>query len=361
MTGKRIIVHVGQSKAGSSTLQASLKKSKSVLQHNGVCYVPAPTSLLGTIAGVNQYSFTQKYRSTIKQLIDRAIYSKSDVVILSSEFLFGGSSQSLRSYLQQWSDNIEIVIYIRDPLTRYISSQQQILKKTDRMSTPHEWNGGYEKIPQWKHEFGDACRLIPFVPERLHDGCIVKDFAYAILGWSSQEAKMLKVVNSNISERAEVTNIIQSYFRAVHPNEPRRSRRHANRLRNMLQEICTSDGLGTKSRANEHTRQILLARHADQLRILKNKYGVEFNKIFYDDIEKSKLRDISAEFDRFSDIAVVDPDVERYITMKAIGRLQEAKGLPRIWRSVEEIIRKRQPDHMRKRLSLGGIKRLMNN
>jgi len=135
MTPKKIIVHIGAGKCGSTSLQRTLIKNKALLtEHNHTPFTHDDFPDIVT-AGINSYAlaalpFEAQYTEQIKldfdetkaaQSIQSELLSASGTPILSSEYLFGinparrdARLKFLSSILSAF-DDVTIVLYFRAP------------------------------------------------------------------------------------------------------------------------------------------------------------------------------------------------------------------------------------------------------
>ena len=150
MTGRRLIIHPGFHKSGTTALQESLAKNRQLLRENEVLYPSIGTkahhraawSLEGQVWGWKKRGGERISPKVWEKLVNRINSAKEDTVIISSEFfsqIDGEKIRKIRSDLK--GREIEILFTLR-PLAKLLpSSYQQYLKY-----------GLKVKYEEWLHE-----------------------------------------------------------------------------------------------------------------------------------------------------------------------------------------------------------------
>lgn len=147
MSAKRVILHIGVHKTGSSALQALLTQQADRLEHAGIAYPyrePANIVSAGGCSGnIIQLMFQDGHlepraRGNAPVKVDPAFYTvlrgvidkqPQDTVILSGEFVSNlkePSMLALRDALK--GHNVEVVAFVRDPFDYIHSCWRQIVK-----------------------------------------------------------------------------------------------------------------------------------------------------------------------------------------------------------------------------------------
>ncbi|GHF14259.1 hypothetical protein GCM10017044_05440 [Kordiimonas sediminis] len=129
-------------------------------------------------------------------------------VIFSSEYFPPGSEQDcqkLRDYLLTWAKEIQIVCYVRHPVSHAVSRSQQSLKMGfSTLDRPKETFFSPQKIlPKFVRVFGkDAVTVRAFERDALQNGSVVSDFA-ALIGLSDDQQAHLQDKRGNESLSVE--------------------------------------------------------------------------------------------------------------------------------------------------------------
>ena len=152
MKKKRLILHIGQGKTGSTALQYFFSKYHDELKKNNIDYpYPESTSVLNTkscVGNLIKILFEKKVRKqkiTTKQIPVFADIWKDEYVILIKEItenstcdtvIFSGEAicsldkiafEKMKNFLEEFFD-VEFVLFMRDPYELLYSSWKQVLK-----------------------------------------------------------------------------------------------------------------------------------------------------------------------------------------------------------------------------------------
>ncbi len=194
---KRLILHIGMNKAGSSSIQGFLRDNADTLVKYGINYPMSVHphnktifSLINTKTGkaiqkkiINYGEMTSSWHELwleeIKSDMNTTIISAEQLMFFPREDIF-----RLKQVLSQYFDKIVVIAYIRD-YDSYISSSIQQRMKNGRPSIRTELKTlldqcGYQRLLTWieacpEYEF----RLRPFRKEAFHKGDLISDFFHA--------------------------------------------------------------------------------------------------------------------------------------------------------------------------------------
>ncbi|MFC3052693.1 hypothetical protein [Kordiimonas pumila] len=201
---KKLILHIGMHKTGTSALQQSLHKAQKILLQHDIHYpnirenhsVPfyrmfteTPENyVMNTIQGVEGHQDLNHVKNTDLKQWSRYLGSiKESLTIISGEGLTRLpliNVSNLKAFLLQFFDDIKVIAYCRPPIS-YIQTmtQQQI-----RMGNPMVRALENPPLPEYRAKlqpyidiFGAKnvlCR--PFAKELLHNNCIVADMLSTI-------------------------------------------------------------------------------------------------------------------------------------------------------------------------------------
>lgn len=147
---RKLIIHVGHAKTGTTSLQHSFARERQELLKLGVLYPktygssqhsaikPALTGDLLASAGLmrrlkNDRNAIERFADTSWQdLRDEVAKTQPDTIVLSSETFFNvGRNGKLKPFIDGMktiADDIHVVAYVRSPAERYLSSRQQNVK-----------------------------------------------------------------------------------------------------------------------------------------------------------------------------------------------------------------------------------------
>lgn len=222
---RKVIVHIGQPKTGTTTLQRVLLQNRRRLRRQGFIY-PKPKFGINH-AGLSviftrhvQRSLIPRFGSDLTEarkismthweaVASEILANPSATVILSSEFFYSASglwniTQTLTKLLGEPVDT-EFIAYLRTPSEHYISLVQQKLKASHKLMLPPELDIGRL---QELSEIGKI-RLRKFALNSMVNGDIVSDFC-AIMGINDDRFVRGKR-DDNKSISAEGMILLQEY------------------------------------------------------------------------------------------------------------------------------------------------------
>ncbi|MBL9046663.1 MAG: hypothetical protein JNK34_05030 [Tabrizicola sp.] len=225
----KIIVHLGQNKTGTTSLQHSLHGSSELLQSRSVYYPRFKTSSPNHHLLIARFGSPEKLpRRTVEQMggfgetieaawdaweetVATVHRKRPELLILSSEFILPLLEATEKSRfareLFKLSSDIMPVAYIRHPVHHFRARLQQILK--NRTGVPmFEALGLQQSILDVEAAFGRRPELIAFDRSALHGGDIVQDFATRFLSRWIKPSDLPRVdANQGLSAEALVLMI----------------------------------------------------------------------------------------------------------------------------------------------------------
>ncbi|MBU2958916.1 hypothetical protein Q4511_13760 [Paracoccus sp. 1_MG-2023] len=230
---RKIKIHIGQAKTGTTTLQKFLLKNRENLKSQGVFY-PKPNF------GNNHGELTIPFSKTVQRSMVRFIGSDYEVarrnsvelwkktlndpalndcktLLLSSEFFFSAPGlKRIPEFIENISNfkfEIELIAYIRTPSEHFVSMAQQHLKASDKICRPPKL-----KLERLQSLSSTATlKIRKFSKESLVDGDILSDFC---LYNGIDKSKFKKLPHeSNRSICAEGMILLQEYRRKYHPGK----------------------------------------------------------------------------------------------------------------------------------------------
>jgi hypothetical protein len=255
----KILLHMGQSKTGTSSLQDSLTKAADQLRTKRVFYPPLTPgrshhhllmSVFGQLGRVPPWlldffggeeaatnAFNEQWAKACQVIRDEPI----ELLILSSELLIhqtdGQHKSALAEFLKPLSDDITPVVYIRHPVDHYKSRVQQWLKNRDRPFPP--WDLKLQQaVLDTEAAFGQRAELVTFDRKTLHGGDIIQDFAVRFLK-AYVKPEDLPSVRRNVGLSAEAL-VLMSQTRAELGGTYEAARQVVHLIR-LLEKLDVSD------------------------------------------------------------------------------------------------------------------------
>lgn len=282
---RKILIHIGFWKTGTTTIQESLYKGRNVLEKAGVCYPSISSNhvffpsrfhhdpdnfIVSKSIGKKGKELIEWHRSSFLKF-EKEIDS-FDRVIISSEFFLDLNVQSierLKQYLIKNFESIEVVAYFRDP-TRHLSSAVNEQVKQGHYGLQyaldiHSQCREYKKLEGWIKVFGsENVQLRKFEVKAFLNQNIIDDFlsCWGLNGLivADRERKM----NKSLSHPAVV---IADKFVAHFG---------AGCVPRYLRDILFDIG-GVAYRAPLIYRERAYDNAKKEIDILSSKYGVEIN------------------------------------------------------------------------------------
>lgn len=301
-TGKRALVHIGAHKTGTTSIQRTLARAQRQGSLTGVTY-PLLRGVEQKVRAKHPFFFAYrplaKLPPGMKRIYDSApgrarlaedvaayradlaeAAATAEHLILSSEDLMTFPPASIEDFRDDLAGlgitEITPVIYVRDPVARYLSSVQQVIKASGTFTPPHEhqdWTLTF--IRRWRTYFPNLI-VRPFDRAELHGGDAVADFlrvASQTFGLDLENGR-ISPVQSNESISAEGMIILQRYRSAYHAEHEGIYQLDSDRLIRLLQRSL-QEIPQTKPRLNAAATAVLTANHRDFLDDLRTEYGFD--------------------------------------------------------------------------------------
>lgn len=208
----RVILHIGDGKCGSSSIQAALHRAQSALEELGILYESggrtnghfAFATLLGvSTRGNNEYGFKSSM-DDIFTMQQRLLTGKFDHIVITAENFLQLPPEAVLSFLNQVFDGIEgydVIAYIREPASMYLSWLQQELKGNHLVRQPEKYTHPIDTyILRWAAAVGISNIIVrPFERSELLNGSVVQDFSEIITNLTKK--------NVNLAEHSENTSL----------------------------------------------------------------------------------------------------------------------------------------------------------
>lgn len=204
---KKVIIHVGHGKTGSSTIQKCMRDKKQLfIQHN---ILPVMTRA-SNFHKLLEKAFVFKdidSNSEVRMLTSNE--SNEDILLLSSEKFIGYSEealQRLKEFALEFSDDIEIILYVRHPYTFSVSLCQTLVKNGqislgEFIEEPMVFQAK-KRINSLISIFGkDSLTVKEFDRNKLYNGDVLQDFL-VLLGIDKK-----KIPNFNMEQFNEFLSL----------------------------------------------------------------------------------------------------------------------------------------------------------
>jgi hypothetical protein len=238
---KKLVIHVGMHKTGSTTLQTTLFENAIRLRKEKVFFPEDTACNHGRVMGAifmdylierplqkakilhsfkgNREVKTRKFKSYWEIKFDEFHKSDCDTFIISSETFFRLSRpgiEEFKSFLSRTFDSIEVIAYIRNPQEFIDSMFSQMIKMgVNTIDELYQFQYFYLKdilaaLKNYIDVFGKRnVHIRAFSRERLYNNDIIDDFLYTVFGRIDFSIK--RVRDKNVSLSLSANKIVSQY------------------------------------------------------------------------------------------------------------------------------------------------------
>ena len=281
----RFIVHIGDGKCGSSAIQASLYEERARLRGMGIGYEShSPTAgnyCLVTLMGQETRGNDAEQRDLAEKQIE-ALAAKAadcDHIVLSNEALLQLGPDALPDVLSRISPDIEridVVAYVRDPSSMYLSILQQTLKASYTYSAPDDYSRPIDEwLQNWRsHPAIDSVTVRLFDRGEMVGASAIADFAQVFGAITGMSDFSLPEQDQNTSLCAEQMIILQEFRHRFCHRHNKKNTPESVRLVRFFENLNRAGLPGTKPALVADANTEIRSRHAEMVRVLMDDYGV---------------------------------------------------------------------------------------
>lgn len=295
---KKALLHIGTGKTGTTTIQRSCTHSAS-LSHNKITY-----PLLPGFKGQNNQNYLaiiykpfeklpRQYKSRYKGSHDNylqeletlkknyyAILEQAENLFISAEYLTNFSLDEIDKLLLDLAaygfKEFKVLIYVRDPVSYYISNLQQRIKASHLIENPKTFKYHFKKyIETWSQKSPKGIKVLPY-DRRIHEGS-------GLLGEVEKELKeffdlkrvrLRPVSRQNASLSIEALIVLREFRKLNHQSSNNIFSKDSDLLRKLLTNLQLE--FSSAIRLHEKYEETITANHLDDLIWLKNRFRVKF-------------------------------------------------------------------------------------
>jgi len=282
----QVILHIGDAKCGSSSIQAALYDASKELIKRGVAYSALRratghfshiTLLGGSTRGDDgrQRILAERCIARMKGVIEAR---RPRYLILSAENFFAVRPDALAAHLKSISPDIEgvhLIGYLRDPADRYLSSVQQILKADHVIpSASAAVRAIAWPFEEWgRHPLALSVSAREFDGRALIAGSVVADFAEYLRSVCGDRRIRLEEVEVNASISLEQMAILQRFRAEALGWLPGRFHADSNRLIAFFEEANATCGVvGSRARLKDQVRADIMRLNRSSLGAVRAKF-----------------------------------------------------------------------------------------
>lgn len=217
MPSKTLILHIGDHKTGSTSIQYAFAGKRVKLAGQRVQYpgTLSHNSLRGQLVLLRQPEDTRKQATDkLSRMAERFANSNADILLLSAESLDGADPQQVKDMVDRFFgpiiDQLRIAAYVRPHAPRILSSFATQTKSGRFAGTLQEFHhsmldkGRLMYLPrflQWRETFGDAFHLRPMVRKQLVNSSVLDDFITHMMGCDDYQITTLPPANPSLPLR----------------------------------------------------------------------------------------------------------------------------------------------------------------
>jgi len=303
MAVKRVILHLGMAKAGSSSIQHTLFNNTAILEKNSFRYLTEweidhlrkfhylfaqyPVNPISTGHLGKPPAGRKRQNSEAINVMSRIMKTtENETLILSGEYFhdlcLDATIENIKEFIKKYFQNngveTRIVYLVRNPLTWITSHLQQTLFRIGFMNKDCDYFENemekYEGVFNLQKNFSDSLTLLKF-----EDACLDKDGLVGhflkTIHFPENELKNINIFRKNDSRCIEVMEFV-NYIEAVEPLYPYAHYKRLNPNRYVGDLYCAKDINGVKFDLPDQSKAELWKRFEKTTLLLKEKTGIDY-------------------------------------------------------------------------------------
>ncbi|MAP95580.1 MAG: hypothetical protein CMK07_11575 [Ponticaulis sp.] len=220
----KVIIHAGMHKTGSSSIQRTLAEAKLTDHTYAPWEKPNHSSLFQLlfrdpvedyrgfkIEGLTRANLLAKRTEWLTRNTATLEENAAKTIVYSGEDLSSrhdfGITEKFAAYLRQFTQNIEVICYVRPPVSFMASTLQQNVKSNNlsRLNPNKLWPYYRDRLEKFDRIFGaNNVRLVKFEKSGLTNGDAVTDF----LTWIGINPSDINILNTNESLSLETLALV---------------------------------------------------------------------------------------------------------------------------------------------------------
>lgn len=277
----RLVLHIGDPKTGSTSIQSVLDKGKFKSPGVRLAYPIESLNHRRLVEAINEGKAKAYLDLKEVKRIQQAWGSgENDHVVISAEQFWTSDPEQVERAIEEIIpgalQNARLLVYIRPHVDRMLSSWQQRIRMGaahDRLEAFHQHTlqqGDFlyfNRLSKWRTVFGDRLEIRPFIRDRLYKGDVVEDFFAFVLGPDNYEITAGGYENESIS--IEQLSMIREMQMAL-------TRHNAERGSKLLGRFLWRHMISMPVTSNKKTR---LAIHASMVPELISAYGEDARRM----------------------------------------------------------------------------------
>ena len=207
---KQLVIHIGQHKTGSTSIQSAFATGKVVSPTTKLFY-PGNNSHNNVAKTLLKAELAQQKAARFSALAKRFAKSNADIGIISAEnFEFVRPMallKALKQFFPDHADTARIIAYVRPHAARLVSGFSERTKNgsfNGSLADFHEWSLAkgtflyHNRFDKWQSIFNGRLALRPMVRHKLRNGYVVHDFLHTALGHTDFKVANTRVRNQSL-------------------------------------------------------------------------------------------------------------------------------------------------------------------
>ncbi|MTI86442.1 MAG: hypothetical protein FH748_00585 [Balneolaceae bacterium] len=280
---KKLYLHLGSPKTGTSSIQRLLFQNKVNINQQGFTYPGREINhhKLWFVTEGERADMPRQFSSVkpaeMKRSVDQfTVQLENDIEtgntqqIISTEYLFIHNEEYVRraaEYLKRFYSEITVLLFVRNPVDYYKSVQQQMIKARSYVESPYEYTYIFRKVIEMWKQFFDV-QVYEYSPKQ--NSLVV--FCNKIgLDYNSLDQAGKR---TNVSLSIEQMLLLEKIQRNIYTNKEDVFKPHLN----VIQEVNAP--FSTKPRIKDWVKEVVYEKHSEDLEWLKEEYNIEFARDF---------------------------------------------------------------------------------
>ena len=292
---RKIIVHVGQMKTGTTQIQNTLFNNSAKLAEFSILY-PAEGlqtkghhSILRLLSGkADEFKSITEYGAPGDEAVIMRILQDApatDTLILSSEQLFLAVqqlSEKLREfdlYLNTLSSDVRYMAYVREPVSQYPSMASQILMRSTLLPR-FDWTYKLSSLVTFKNLFRERFSVRVYDRKMFKEGDVLNDFLINVVGLGTGAKGFEPAAEPNVSLSAEGMYLVQSMGLLNQLREPSNFPNHGEQMHKVASFIRWAGSKQVEyvsATLKEDVIDMIKTATHPQLELLDDNFGIRFD------------------------------------------------------------------------------------
>jgi len=220
-----LIIHLGDTKTGSTSIQKTLIGKGCVSPGKSILY-PTKNHHLGLAKTLSTKRRFSERHERFNRIYEAFQNSDADYGIVSAEhFQFvepEALSEAVETYWPDLAGSLRLVAYVRPHADKMLSAFSERIKLGSRLLSLNSFfdtlsdSDGLDYTPRfekWRATFGDRFELRPFVRDELYHNDVVSDFYRVVLG--SEDFAIKSPVEANPSLTVSQLSLLREVHKGV--------------------------------------------------------------------------------------------------------------------------------------------------